>query len=73
MTEKQIKEYERLSKLKEQYKMFIAKDGDVSITYYSRLLNDNLNARVDDDEFKDLVKTLAKERLKIINEQIEEL
>ena len=73
MTEKQIKEYERLSKLKEQYKMFISKDGDVSFTYYSHLLNDNLNARVDDDEFKDLVKTLAKKRLENINKQIEKL
>lgn len=73
MTEKQIKEYERLSKLKEQYKMFIAKDGDVSIAYYSPLLRDTLNVRVDDDEFKNLVKTLAKERLEIINKQIEEL
>ena len=73
MTEKQIKEYEKLSKLKEQYENFIARDGDVSITYYSHLLHDSLNVRVDDDEFKDLVKTLAKERLEIINKQIEEL
>ena len=73
MTEKQIKEYEKLSKLKEQYENFIARDGYVSITYYSPLLHDSLNVRVDDDEFKDLVKTLAKERLEIINKQIEEL
>ena len=73
MTEKQIKEYEKLSKLKGQYESFIAKDGDVSITYYSPLLHDILSARVDDDEFKDLVKALAKERLEIINKQIEEL
>lgn len=73
MTEKQIKEYEKLSKLKEQYEKFIATDGNVSISYYSYLLHDSLYARVDDDEFKDLVKTLAKERLEIINKQIEEL
>lgn len=73
MTEKQIKEYEKLSKLKEQYEKFIATDGNVSIAYYSYLLHDSLYARVDDDEFKDLVKTLAKERLEIINKQIEEL
>jgi hypothetical protein len=73
MTEKQIKEYEKLSKLKGQYESFIAEDGDVSITYYSPLLHDILSDRVDDDEFKDLVKTLAKERLEIINKQIDEL
>jgi hypothetical protein len=73
MTEKQIKEYEKLSKLKEQYENFIARDGDVSIIYYSYFFHDSLYAKVDDDEFKDLVKTLAKERLEIINKQIEEL
>ena len=73
MTEKQIKEYEKLSKLKEQYERFIKQDGIVSISYYSSVWGQSLNARVDDDEFKDLVKTLAKERLEIINKQIEEL
>ena len=73
MTEKQIKEYERLSKLKEQYERFITQDGDVSIVYYSYLVGSSLNTRVYDDEFKDLVKTLAKERLENINKQIEKL
>jgi len=73
MTQKQIKEYEKLSKLKEQYEKFIAKDGDISIAYYSPILHDILSTGVDDDEFKDLVKALAKERLAIINKQIEEL
>ena len=73
MTEKQIKEYEKLSKLKEQYENFIARDGNISIRYYSHFFRDSLYAIVDDDEFKDLVKALAKERLKIVNKQIEEL
>ena len=73
MTEKQIKEYEKLSKLKEQYEKFIAQDGDISIAYFSVLIGHNLNAKVDDDEFKNLVKTLAKERLEIINQKIKEI
>jgi len=73
MTENQIKEYEKLSELKKQYEKFIAQDGRVSIAYYSSLVGQILNANVNDDEFKDLVKTLAKERLKIINQKIEEI
>lgn len=73
MTEKQIKEYEKLSKLKEQYEQFIETDGDISISYYSDLFCQTLHRRVKDNDFKNLVKTLAKERLEIINKQIEEL
>ena len=73
MTEKQIKEYEKLSKLKEQYEKFIAQDGYISIAYYSSFMCRMLNDCVKDDEFKDLVKTLAKERLEIINQKIKEI
>ena len=72
MNEKQIKEYEKLSKLKKQYKKFIETNGYISISYYSDFLEE-INIRVKDDDFKDLVKTLAKERLENINKQIEEL
>lgn len=73
MTENQIKEYERLSKLKQQYENFIAQDGTVGIVYYSSRIGCTFYDRVDDDEFKGLVKTLAKERLENINKQIEKL
>ena len=54
MTEKQIKEYEKLSKLKEQYEKFIAQDGYISIAYYSSFMCRMLNDCVKDDEFKDV-------------------
>lgn len=73
MTEKQIKEYEKLSKLKEQYEKFIAQDGDISIAYYSRFICDTLCRKVEDNDFKDLVKALARERLEIVNKKIEEI
>ena len=73
MTEKQIKEYEKLSKLKGQYENFIEKDGVVGISYYSTFIGRCLSVEVEDDEFKGLVKTLAKERLKIINQKIKEI
>jgi len=73
MTENQIKEYERLSKLKDEYKRFIENDGDVAIVKYYAPLNDFLRYIIKDKEFKDLVKDLAKERLENINKQIENL
>ena len=73
MNEKQIKEYEKLSKLKEQYERFIERDGHISISYYSDFIGGTISIKVDDNDFKDLVKTLAKERLENINKQIEEL
>lgn len=73
MTENQIKEYERLSNLKRQYEKFIAQDGTVSIVYYSSRVSCTFNERVNDDEFKRLVKALAKQRLENINKQIEKL
>ena len=73
MTEKQIEKYKKLSKLKEQYENFIAQDGDLGIAYYSAIIGHYLSAKVDDDEFKSLVKTLARERLEIINQKIEEI
>lgn len=73
MTEKQIKKYEELSELKDQYEKFIEKDGDVAIAYYSRLYQHALHAEIKDDEFKALVKTLAKERLAVINQKIKEI
>lgn len=73
MTEKQVKEYEKLSKLKEQYEKFIAQDGDVAIVNYSVLWHDFVHRSIGDDEFKEIVKNIAKERLENINKQIEEL
>lgn len=73
MTEKQIKKYEELAELKEQYEKFIEKDGDIGIAQYSRLYNDDLYYKIHDEEFKTLVKNLAKERLKVINQKIKEI
>ncbi len=73
MTENQIKKYEKLSKLKDEYECFIKKDGDVAIVYYSTVIGDFLHNIIKDEEFKDLVKTLAKKRLENINKQIEKL
>lgn len=73
MTEKQIKEYKKLSTLKGQYERFIETDGDISISYYSKFLCKSLYRKVDDNDFKNLVKTLARERLEIINQKIKEI
>ena len=75
MNKIQIKKYKELSALKEQYEKFIARDGNVSIAFCSHVLPfpEILCEMVEDDEFKDLVKNIAKERLKNINKQIEEL
>ena len=73
MTEKQIEEYEELSKLKRQYEKFIETDGDICTMRYSSLIGDSLHYRIEDNEFKSLVKNLAKERLAVINKKIEEL
>ena len=73
MTEKQIKKYEELSKLKEQYEEFIETDGDICIVRYSSCSGGALHYKIDDYEFKSLVKNLARERLAVINKKIEEL
>ena len=73
MNEKQIKEYENLSKLKEAYEYFIEKDGDVAIVSYSSFWHGFVHYIIKDDEFKEIVKNIAKERLEKINKQIEEL
>lgn len=73
MTEKQIKEYKKLSTLKEQYERFIETDGDISISYYSYFIGKTLHILVEDNDFKNLVKTLARERLEIINQKIKEI
>lgn len=73
MTDKQVKQYEELSKLKEQYEEFIEKDGDICIMCYSTFVAGTLHYRIEDDEFKSLVKDLAKERLAVINQKIKEI
>jgi hypothetical protein len=73
MNEKQIKKYKELSDLKDEYEAFIKKDGDVGIVCYSSLLYDTIYYTIEDEEFKEIVKNIAKERLKNINKQIEEL
>lgn len=71
MTEKQIKEYERLSKLKDQYEKFLEKDGNVGISYYSSTFKEMFCATVDDDDFKSTVRELAGIRLEQIKKEIE--
>lgn len=71
MTKEQIKEYERLSKLKGQYEAFLAKDGNVGMSYYSSTLMEMLCATIDDDDFKATVKELAETRLEQIKKEIE--
>ena len=73
MTEEQIKEYERLSELKDAYERFIRRDGNVAIVYHSEIYHDYIHIRVKDNDFKKIVKNIAKERLENINKQIEKL
>lgn len=73
MTKNQIEEYEKLSKLKDEYEDFIKRDGDVGIVYYSTVWHDFIHHMIKDDEFKEIVKNIAKERLENINKQIEKL
>lgn len=69
----QIRKYKELSVLKDAYEDFIKKDGDIAIVRYSAPYRDFLHYTIKDDEFKEMVKNIAKERLENINKQIEEL
>lgn len=73
MTKNQIEEYEKLSKLKDEYKDFIKRDGDIAIVHYSEVWHDFLYNEIKDEEFKEIVKNIAKGRLENINKQIEKL
>ena len=73
MTKNQIEEYEKLSKLKDEYEDFIKRDGDIAIVYYSASWHDFVHHKIKDEEFKEIVKNIAKERLENINKQIEKL
>lgn len=73
MTEEQIEKYEKLSKLKIQYEKFIENDGDICTMRYSSVINGTLHYIINDNEFKALVKNLARERLAVINKKIEEI
>jgi len=73
MNEIQIKKFKELSALKDAYEEFIKRDGDIGIVEYSTLWRDFIHYTIKDDEFKEMVKSVAKERLENINKQIEEL
>ena len=73
MNETQIKKFKELSDLKDAYEAFIKKDGNVAIVQYSVVLRDFIHYPIKDDEFKEIVKNIAKERLENINKQIEKL
>ena len=69
----QIRKYKELLALKDAYEGFIKKDGDVAIVSYSTLFHDFIHNMIKDEEFKEIVKNIAKERLENINKQIEKL
>ena len=73
MDEIQIKKFKELSNLKDAYEDFIKRDGDVGIVTYSLVWHDSIHCTIKDEEFKEIVKNIAKERLENINKQIEEL
>lgn len=73
MDEIQIRKYKELSALKDKYESFIKKEGDVAIVQYSALCRDFIHYTIKDEEFKEIVKNIAKERLENINKQIDEL
>ena len=73
MTKNQIDEYKKLSKLKDEYEDFIKANGDIAIAYYSTTWHSFIHHKIEDDEFKEIVKNIAKERLENINKQIEKL
>ena len=73
MNEIQIRKFKELSDLKDAYEAFIKKDGDVAIVRYSTFWHDFVHYSIKDDEFKEMVKNIAKERLENINKQIKEL
>jgi hypothetical protein len=73
MTKNQIEEYEKLSKLKDEYEDFIKGDGDIAIVHYSTCWHDFTYHKIKDEKFKEIVKNIAKERLENINKQIEKL
>jgi len=73
MTEIQIRKYKELSSLKDAYEDFIKKDGNVAIVQYSTFLKGFIHYGIKDEEFKEMVKNIAKERLENINKQIEKL
>lgn len=73
MNEIKIRKFKELSALKDSYENFIKKDGVVAIVYYSSIWHDFIYYMIKDDEFKEIVKNIAKERLENINKQIEEL
>lgn len=73
MDEIQIRKFKELSALKDAYEAFIKRDGDVAIVKYFTLLHNFIHYTIKDDEFKEIVKNIAKERLENINKQIEEL
>lgn len=75
MTQKQIEQYEKLSKVKSQLKRFLEcadESGDIAMHYYSHSCGCS-TATVYDNEFKKEVMKLAKERLKEVERQIEEI
>ena len=75
MTQKQIERYEKLSKVKSQLTWFLKcadENGDIAMHYYNRSFGCS-TATVYDDEFKKEVMKLAKERLKEVERQIEEI
>ena len=72
MDEIQIRKYKELSALKDAYEDFINRDGNVGIVKYSSVWHDFVYCMIKDDEFKEIVKNIAKERLEKINKQIEE-
>lgn len=73
MNETQIRKYKELLALKDQYESFIKRDGNIAIVHYSVLWHDFTHCVIKDDEFKEIVKNIAKERLENINKQIEKL
>lgn len=73
MNETQIKKFKELSDLKDSYEAFIKRDGNIAIVQYSTLWHGFIHYTIKDDEFKEIVKNIAKERLENINKQIEEL
>lgn len=73
MDEIQMRKYKELSALKDAYETFIKRDGDIAIVHYSALWHSFIHCTIKDDEFKEIVKNIAKERLENINKQIEKL
>ena len=73
MNETQIIKYKELSALKDAYETFIKSDGNIAVVRYSGFWHDFVHCSIKDNEFKEMVKNIAKERLENINKQIEEL